>query len=136
MKTAAQFLSMLMFCLIDYNNIKNISINFIQQTVKWCVFSQGLLRLQSLFQELGERHLANDVIIRSRRIINISDSYELLRSVDRQELNCSSLYRCPCTRPIILDLSTVAAFNETRKQVLEHHQIAMLNLNYSIVRQT
>lgn len=95
---------------------------------------EGLLRLQSLFQELGERHLANDVIIRSRRITNISDSYELLRSVDRQELNCSNLEPCRCTRPIILDLSTVAAFNETRKQVIdvgmnrEHYHYLLANL--------
>lgn len=85
----------------------------------WHISLQGLLRLQSLFRELGERHMRNDVIIRSHRITNLFDSYELLRSVDRQELNCSSLYPCPCPRPIILDLSTVAAFNETRKQVIE-----------------
>uniref|UniRef100_K1P1B8 Glutamate receptor n=1 Tax=Magallana gigas TaxID=29159 RepID=K1P1B8_MAGGI len=95
---------------------------------------EGLLRLQSLFQELGERHLANDVIIRSRRITNISDSYELLRSVDRQELNCSNLEPCRCTRPIILDLSTIAAFNETRKQIIdvgmnrEHYHYLLANL--------
>ncbi|XP_048776012.1 glutamate receptor 2-like [Ostrea edulis] len=81
--------------------------------------NEGLLRLQSFYRELAERQSANDVIIRSRRITNISDSYELLRSIDRDELNCSSLYMCPCSRPIILDLSSVAAFNETRKQIID-----------------
>ncbi|XP_061189245.1 glutamate receptor 2-like [Saccostrea echinata] len=80
---------------------------------------EGLLRLQSFLEDIAEIQFVNEVIIESRRITNISDSYELLRTVDRQYLNCSSLYPCPCPRPIILDLSTQAAFNQTRKQIID-----------------
>lgn len=65
-------------------------------------------------KSLGTRSFS----LRPKRIVNISDSYAVLRSVDKHRY-CDSDMQFACNMRIILDLSTKEAFNLTLEQVTQ-----------------
>ncbi|XP_069128789.1 glutamate receptor 2-like isoform X2 [Argopecten irradians] len=75
---------------------------------------EGLLRLQSLYGVAEEHTKRNRFTIRPRRITNVSDCYELLRSLDRADLELEEAI----PKRIVLDLSSKDAYNKTLEQII------------------
>ncbi|XP_063414166.1 glutamate receptor 2-like [Mytilus trossulus] len=77
---------------------------------------ESLHRIQEIYRaqkSLGTRSFS----LRPKRIVNISDSYAVLRSVDKHRY-CDSDMQFACNMRIILDLSTKEAFNLTLEQII------------------
>ncbi|XP_033743401.1 glutamate receptor 2-like isoform X2 [Pecten maximus] len=75
---------------------------------------EGLQRLQNLYGVAEDLSKRNRFTIRPRRITNVSDCYELLRSLDRADLELEEAI----PKRIVLDLSSKDAYNKTLEQII------------------
>ncbi|XP_021379137.1 glutamate receptor 2-like isoform X2 [Mizuhopecten yessoensis] len=75
---------------------------------------EGLQRLQNLYGVAEGLSKTLRFTIRPRRITNVSDCYELLRSLDRADAELE----VAMAKRIVLDLSSKQAYNKTLEQII------------------